>query len=239
MSNIGIDYVKNADKYYQPKTPFSTLKAVTDGLLPPEAFIYKASSIDPIADNPENLEEIERILGQKNRDLKTNLLLKQILDKLIKHPDKEIALFAAESINAIENEYNRAVEKLEKDGHRKRALLYTELAELNRDVTDLRNFYLREAFAGYRKLQTAGEAGDEDLLNMSRILIGLNMLSPAAKILYSNKIKGIEARLIMAEIAFRQRNYTRLYFLMADLDKHRSRLNSEQTELIDFWMEGI
>ena len=54
--------------------------------------------------------------------------------------------------------------------HRKRALLYSELAELNRDVSDLRTFYLREAFAGYRNLQKSGKTEKQDLLNMSRIL---------------------------------------------------------------------
>ncbi len=237
MGNSDFEYIKNSDKYFKPKTPFAALKAVEAGLLPPEAYIYKSTSIEPIADNPENLEEIERILGQRNRDLATNILLKSILDKLVRNPDKEVALFAAESLNSIENDYNRAVENLKEGEDRKRAELYMELAELNKDVEDLGNFYLRESFRSYINLQKKNEAETEDLLNMCRILISLGLPQQAAKTIEDNNIKCIEAKFILADIAFRQRDYIRINSLMAELDKHLSEMDYNQTALLDFWMD--
>jgi hypothetical protein len=223
--------------YFLPKTPYSAMRAAEDGLLPAEAFIYKAVSIEPISDNPENLEEIERILGQKERDLETNLLLIDILGKLIRNPDKEIALFAAESINAIENDYNRAIEKLNEGEFRKKAALYTEMAELNRAVTDLKNFYLREAFSNYRQLEKQNTIETDDLLNMAGILIELGLLTQAKNIVIDNKLTGIDSKFILADIAFRERNYTELFQIMDELNKTRSMMDINQTDLIDFWRD--
>ncbi|MDC7226528.1 MAG: hypothetical protein PQJ61_07165 [Spirochaetales bacterium] len=238
MGNSGFDYIKNMHMYLQPHTPFAAYKAAREGLLPPEAFIYRASSVNPLVDNPDNLEEIERILGQKERDLEINLLLIDILSRLIKDPDKEKALFAAESINAIENDYNTAIENLARDDHSRRAVLYTELAELNRQVPDLRTFYLREAFSAYRSMEKDGSIEDEDRLNMSRILIELGLSSQAKSTIINSGIDGADAKLILAEIAFRQRNYAELYEIMEELNKHRSTLDINQTQLIDYWMES-
>ncbi len=238
IKNKGFEYVKTRHMYYEPKTPFAALRAAEEGLLPPEAFIYKAAAIEPIFDHPDNLEEIERILGQKGRDLETNLLLVNLLNKLIKNPDKEIALFAAESINAIENDYSQAVENLKENQYRKRAELYSEMAELNKAVTDLWNFYLREAFTSYRQLDKAEGLNPVDHLNMSRILIKLNLLSQAKNIIRDNNIKGIDAGFILAEIAYRQRNFNELYRIMNEFKKLRSRMDSNQTLIIDFWTEG-
>jgi hypothetical protein len=223
-------------RYFQPKTPFSAFRAAEEGLLPPEAYIYKATSIEPIAENPGNLEEIERILGQKERDFQTNMLLIDILSRLIKNPDKEIALFAAESINAIENDYNRTIENLNPDEYKKKARIYSEMAELNKAVPDLKNFYLREAFTNYRKLEKEDNTDEEDLLSMCRILIELKLLSQARKILYDNNLKGIEARFVLSDIAFRERNYSELFSIMKQLNEKRSMMDINQTDIIDFWM---
>lgn len=238
MSKRGFNYIKNMHHYFQPKTPFSALRAAEEGLLPPEAFIYRATSIEPIADHPDNLNEIERILGQKERDVETNMLLIDILGKLIKDPDKEKALFAAESINAIENSYNQAIENLDPKDHRNKAELYTEMAELNKAVIDLKNFYLREAFMSYRSMEKNKELTTADRLNMCRILIDLGLLIQAENIIADNKIRGAEANFILADIAFRQRNYSELFEIIKELNTYRTQLDINQTSLIDFWMEG-
>ena len=223
-------------KYFQPKTPFTALKAVGEGLLPAEAYIYMATSIEPIADNPDNLAEIERILGQKDRDLETNLLLISILSKFLQDPDKEKALFAAESINAIENRYNRELEELSEEEHEKRARIYTEMAELNKAAPDLRNFYLREAFSEYRFIERSGEITNDERLDMCRILIKLGLLSQAKSIITDNEIITPEAGFMLADIAFRQKNYADLFEIIRKLDKGCKNMDSIQSELTDFWM---
>lgn len=238
MFEKGYEYVKNSKMYYQPKTPFSALRAAEAGLLPPEAFIFKATSVEPIADNPENLEEIERILAQKNRDLETNKLLMDILSKLIKNSDKEIALFAAESINAIESSYNTALEALKDSEYRGRAELYIEMAELNKASTDIKNFYLKEAFSNYRELEKLSALEENDFLKMARILIELNLVSQAKKILTDNGINSIEAVFIMAETAFRLRDFSELYRIVQSLNKRRDMMDANQKALVDYWIEG-
>ena len=97
---------------YNPRTPRAALLAVESGLLPQEAYIYKANSIKPLFEEPVDIPEIERILASENNDLTTNLLLIGILERLLVNNDSEIALFAAESINAIEGRYNDRIEGL-------------------------------------------------------------------------------------------------------------------------------
>ncbi|MBI9106255.1 MAG: hypothetical protein JEZ04_05870 [Spirochaetales bacterium] len=237
MRDPGFDYIDNRSSFFQPKTPFAALKAAEEGLLPAEAYIYMATSVEAIADNPEHLEEIERILGQRNRDLKTNLLLIEVLGKLIKNKDKEIALFAAESINAIENDYNRKIEALPEDEYREKARTYSEMAVLNKSVHDLQNFYLREAFSNFRQLERLHELTVDDSLAMSQILIDLDLLTQARKIITDKQLHTPEALFILADIAFRQRDYSELFKIISRLNELRSILDSDQTIIIDFWME--
>ncbi len=237
MKDSGFDYIINRGAYFLPKTPFAALKAAEKGLLPVDALSYMASSVEAIADNPENLEEIERMLGQKNRDLDTNILLVDILNILIKNKDKEVALFAAESLNAIENDYNRAVEALEEDQYREKASLYTEMSVLNKSVSDLKNFYLREAFTNYRSLVQLHTITSEDRLSMSRILMDLGLLTQAKNIITDNGLNSPDALFILADIVFRQRDYQELFSIIKSLDEHRSLLDTEQRIIVDFWME--
>ena len=236
MSIEGFDYIRNMQKFFRPRTPHTAFKAAEEGLLPPEAFIYSATSIEPVIDNPDNLNEIERILGQQELDLETNLLLINVLVSFLKDPDKEKALFAAESINSIENRYNRALENLPPDSHARRAQIYTEMAELNRAAPDLRNFYLREAFSAYRVLERDDSIKEEGRLNMCRLLIELGLLAQAEKIITDNRIKGPDAGFILADIAFRQRNYAELFDILRDLNENCRNMDSRQRELVTYWL---
>lgn len=237
MRDSGFDYLANRNSFYQPKTPFAALKAAEKGLVPADCFTFMASSVEAITDNPENLEEIERMLGQKHRDLDTNILLVDVLNILIKNKDKEVALFAAESLNAIENDYNRAVEALDEDQYLERAVLYTEMSILNKSVSDLKNFYLREAFSNYRQLVQHKTITASDRLAMSRILIELGLLGQAKNIIVDNGLDKPDALFILADIAFRERNYKELFTIIKNLNQQRSILDINQRIIVDFWME--
>jgi len=91
------------------------LKAFEEGFAPIEAFIYKSTSSKPIDEQPYDLDEIERILSRPNLDFRTNVVLMEFLKNLIHHEDQELALFAAESINVIENRYNTRISSLKKE----------------------------------------------------------------------------------------------------------------------------
>ena len=236
MRDSGYDYIINRDSYYSPKTPYTALKAALEGMLPVDAYTFMATSIEAIADDPENLQEIERITGQKTRDLDTNLLLTDVLGKLTRNPDKEIALFAAESITAIENSYNRKLERLDKDEHRERAVLYYEMAALHRDIPDLRNFYLYEAFSAYRILEKEHLLTREDRFAMGRILIELGLYAQAKMTITDNIPESPDSLFFLAEIAFIRRDMGELSELIVKLDRCRNQLDSEQSMIIDSWM---
>ena len=110
----GFTYFKTVRESFIPKTPDAALKAMEAGLQPGEAFIYRGTSIKPLDDEPLDLDEIARVVEREDLDIQTNLLLMRIFEKLVKSQDAELALFAAESINAIENRYNSSIETLKK-----------------------------------------------------------------------------------------------------------------------------
>ena len=108
----GFEYLRIANRFFNPKTPRAALRAIEEDLLPDVAFLYKANSVSPLYENIDHIEEIlpeiERILSSEQNELATNLLLMRIFEQLLKHKDQEIALFAAESINTYRKPLQRA-----------------------------------------------------------------------------------------------------------------------------------
>lgn len=94
------DYFRRTDRHFIPKTSNAALKAVDAQVLPPESYIYAATSVRPLDEEPYDIEEVERVLGRENLDIESNLLLFGILQQLLKRPEQEIALFAAEGIKS-------------------------------------------------------------------------------------------------------------------------------------------
>jgi hypothetical protein len=99
-------YIYNLRSQFVPRTPGAALHAAEEEILPIEAFIYKSSALNPLLKKPYNMDEIEWLLSRQDRDLTPNRILKTVLDELARDEDKEIALFAAESLNALEKDYN-------------------------------------------------------------------------------------------------------------------------------------
>jgi hypothetical protein len=211
--NLGFEYIRKAYTMYLPRTPKSALRAVESGVVPPEAFIYLSANIKPLFEEPYDLGDIDRVLARPNLDLKTNLLLIKILEKLINHRDTEIALFAAESINAIENRYNIQIQSIKDEirdlengieGEKKKleydditylltqrtnlSRLYYEFALVNNSRDVLKKFYMKEAF---RVLNPVISKQDQfahynihDLVILGlRCLIVLEMYDHARKVL--------------------------------------------------------
>lgn len=158
---MGFSYIRNLGQYFQPKTPATALRGVAEGYLPAEAYVFKATSVKPLFEKPFDLEELERILARRTLDFSTKILLKKILTLLIDDPDPEIALFAAESINLLENRYLKAQGALKKRLEVKPsapllaelAVSCYELGVLNQAVTSLYQFYLKEAASYTRALR--------------------------------------------------------------------------------------
>ncbi len=241
----GFEYIRKSNTMFQPKTPAAALKAISMGILPDAAFIYKATSVKPLYEEPFDLVEIERVLAQKNRDIKTNLLLMKILKTLIRDKDPETALFAAESINTIETGYNNTIESLklklkEKEDApllREIAGQFYELALLNENQKTLKNFYLKESFSYLRKIEKTGTLSEDDNISMIKILLDLELYFQAKQIAEQviKTNKNPEFLIMEAEIEFYRKDFLKVFNIFLKLGDRKNLLDIEELKILSYW----
>jgi len=239
-------YIRNINEYFKPRTPAAALKAVESNLTPIEGLVYTAGNIGPLSEEPLDYDSIERVLAGENLDIDTNLFLLDIFEKLIKHEDPEIALFAAESINAIENRYNKKIEKLQElvsqvvdaESYRNLARLFFELALINQSSITIKNFYLKEAYGCYRTLEHENELTREDTLQAVRILLELKLFEHARKVVRNQNPgrEDIDLLILEAEISFAEGTISKVFPVMAELSLMTERLDEVTLELLSHWL---
>jgi hypothetical protein len=246
----GFEYLRSANRYFEPRTPRAALKAVEAGLLPKEAYIYKATSVKPLNEEPVDIPEIERILAREENDLATNLLVASILKELLEHKDPEIALFGAESIDTIENRYNSRIERYKQSlgtGDDASALRgigrqFFEIAGLNGERPAIKKFYLVEAYSYMQRLFREGPFDRTDLELTVEILLALRCPDRARFIL--EHLRG-DARdepailMLRARVEFAGRRFDRLAELLGRVRKSGMWLSAEQQELVRLWTEAV
>jgi hypothetical protein len=240
----GFNYLRRRYEYFQPKTPRAALRAVAQGAAPPSAFEYRATSVKPLYEEPFDLEEIQRILSRKDIDLETLLLVIRILERLILVRDSETALFAAESLNEIENRFTERIDALRNDlesgggpsSRRNLGKNLFQLAQVSRGRQTLKNFYLREAFGCFNLLTRSEKAEEEDFIYLVRICLELKLFAQAETILEKvEELFGISGaiRLLKAENEFYRKNFTAVIEMCRACDL--GDLSAEQYAIIDFW----
>lgn len=245
QQSSGFAYLRNATKYFVPRTQATALKAVQDGLLPEEAFIHKAVNIRPIFEEPYDIMEIERLLARQDLDLDSALLLMRIFERLIKDPDKELALFAAESISTLELRYNRRIESLRKAlsggfrGETVRRLIRTlyELGMLNFARPVLKEFYLAEAHQTFLSHMDQYQSNDDDLELFIRILLELGLTREAENtlnVLLIGKEDKPFVLYLMAQVQFVKKNFTRVITILSILNDRK--MLPESRASYEFWM---
>lgn len=244
--NDAYKYLKNSPGMYRPRTQKTALIAVENSLLPPAAFIFKSVNVKPIFEEPYDLAEIDRILAKRDLGIDTILLLMNILGKLIKNSDPEIALFAAESINTIENRYNERIQdikdRLEEEERQPvflRTLIdaYVELSQINRIRQVLRNFYLSEAYQYCKILWRFADLGIADYQRMVHILLALGLFGQS-EVLLSRALPlrpdlDTGLRLLQLETAFAQRNRTKIAEIIDALEDIQ--LDEQGQLTLAFW----
>ena len=243
----GFDYIRKANTMLQPRTPSAAAKAVEYGLLPIEALVYSANNISALAEEPIDYDEIERVLAREDLDINTNLLLLSIFEKLIKHNDPEIALFAAESINTIEGRYNSRIEELKKllseeyevNQTRELGILYYEVSLINQERPTIRKFYLKESFACYRKIELHEELTFDDVRSMVYILLELDLYSQARQVIqgFSNGGDDPDLLILEAHVEFTSGNIGRTFKIFTRLHRLRNMLDEESLKMLNHWME--
>ena len=239
-------YIRNINEYFHPKTPAAASIAVESNLAPIEALVYAAGNIGPVSEEPLDYDAIERVLAGEDLGIDTNLFLLDIFKKLIKHEDPEIALFAAESINAIENRYNKKIENLQEllsqivdtESLRNLAQLLYELALINQSSITIKKFYLKEAYICYRNLENEDDLTPEDLLRAVRILMELKLFEHARKVVKNQNPRrsNIDLLILEAEINFAEGNISKVFPIMAELSLMTERLDEVSLGLLSHWL---
>jgi hypothetical protein len=150
------EYFTKPRQGFLPKTQIAALLGVEQGLIPASHFIQKAVNVKPIFEKPYDFAEFDRILAKKHLSLESVLQLTEVFEELILHPDPEIALYGAESLNSLELRYNtiiqRCKDRLNKGFHapavRELVPALYEMGMMNLGRPMLKKFYLGEAL-GY------------------------------------------------------------------------------------------
>ncbi len=198
----GFDYIRTMRNYYRPRTPRAAIIAAQEDLIPMDAIIYKGSSVKPLFEEPYDLEELERILAQRNLAFPDAMILSEIFAAMTRETDKERALFAAESLTMLENRWAKKVEDLramldgteKTDGgsgangaagdgdHDKKAFdlaraLFEQALVTGRSAP-IRNYYLRESY--YVLSHREWTLHRDEAFNLRiRCLMGIGLLDQA------------------------------------------------------------
>jgi len=242
---LHFDYFRRSPEAYRPRTAHAAMRAAEAGLLPLEACVYLGTSTKPLDEEPIDLDDIEHILSRPHLDLETNLLLIRILTKLLRNSDAETALFAAESINGIENRYTKRIEALKGklkeeasvDFLRSLAQQYYELAQMH--PGSIRNFYLREAYGYIKKLNKLKPLGRQDVVLLVRLLLALGLTDQAKRIIDQLADREDPSYLpLEVEVAFKRKDIAGLQKLCDRLKAEPQHLDEDSQAFLSYWFEA-
>jgi len=174
-----------------PRTQAQALRCFSERILGPEFYIYRAVNIHPIFEEPWDMQEIDRLLAKTDLDVDTQVLLMKILERMIKLEDKELALFAAESITALEQRYLARIQKLKKSFETEKSVPalrgiigeYRTLGQLSFARPVLKAFYLAEARRFHEQNRDLLRTVHPDYSTYIRVLLEARDLAAARKVL--------------------------------------------------------
>jgi hypothetical protein len=248
----GFDYIRKGDSKLQPRTPRTALRAVEEGMLPIEAFIYRAGAIRPLFEEPWDLDEIQRMLSKPELGIESMKNLFAIFMRMTKSKDRELAQFGAESMIELENRVETAIEASKRRMTEEKsaeafsacARLYCDRAAICVQNPASERFYLKEAYYLLRETEKNFGLGKETLKLAIRILIDLGLFAQAKKLLAPHgRLRGgacpsVEAAgedfgIFAAEIAFHEKNLHGLVSLIADRTLPAA-TGGERREIFDF-----
>ncbi len=197
MHEDPFDYYRNdqpGDQYI-PKTQHKCRKAFKEGLIGIEYYLEMATSLRPLVDESQDLDEITRLFSQHKLTMRPNQHSVKILRNMIQDPSPEIALYAAEGLNSIENSFIQKIQRVKdriKNNKGKKyilnyicGLLYLEFSELLAGQRMIQKFYINESLY---HLQLAYDEKPEKI-RIKRALAQIYMLNekyPLAVSLFAN-----------------------------------------------------
>ncbi|MFH2115611.1 MAG: hypothetical protein ABIJ86_14025, partial [Spirochaetota bacterium] len=198
---------------FVPRTQAQALQGFSEGVLGPEYYMYRAVNIHPILEEPWDTNEIDRLLAKPDLDEDTAVVLMTVFERMVRASDKELALFAAESINVLERRFLSRIQRLRKQlalkhapgkpeesgdgGFRSlRGIIdsYRSLAKLCFRRPELKRFYLEEARRCHEDNVKILVDPDLDLAFYITILLDAGDLEPAAMVLVHALTKNTDSR---------------------------------------------
>lgn len=229
-----------------PRTQAQALRGFAEGLLNAEYFMYKAVNIHPIVEEPWDLPEMDRLLAKPDLDDDTASLLMMVFEKMIKHKDKELALFAAESINTLERRFLARIQerraRLDDDPgpEASRAVIegYRAAARLFSSRPVLRGFYLSEARRYADRFAARLADPDKDVAARVELLIEMGEFPQADEALRAG-LRGHPdskaLRFAAARLAFMTRRFREV---AKELEAIGDAGGPETAALTQFWAGG-
>jgi len=240
------EFFLDVGTYILPRTPAGALKAFESGFCPIEAFIYKSTSTKPVDEEPYDIEEIDRILARPNLDFRTNLVLMGVFEKLIHHQNQELALWAAESINVLENRYNARIASIKKGlgrdadagaGLSELARVNFELALLNGKRQAIKEFYIDQSLANFKELLKLRRLEGAERNTYIRALMEARDYEAAAELLEVGPSEATpEDILLIAEIEYSQKHFDRASNALSRLAGRLDKLGEREAALYAYWM---
>lgn len=187
---------------FVPRTQAQALRGFAEGIINAEYFIYRAVNIHPILEEPWDLNEIDRILAKRDLDADTASLLMAVFSRMVKSKDKEVALFAAESVNSLERRFLSRVNELKKslgsppDARTLRAVVagYRTLSRLFAASPVLSSFYLDEARGFFLEHRRRLVDPDLDIAAYIEILLEKRLPGAARRMLDAALVRWPESR---------------------------------------------
>lgn len=220
------DFFRKAgdDKQYIPKTQTGLRKAFAEGITGIEYFLVMATSLRPFIDEAQDIDEITRLFSQQKLASRPNLHSVKIFRNMIKDPNPEIALYAAEGLNAIENNFINKIQRIKKklaEGKGKAYILnyllgklYLEFSRLLVGQDLIMDFYLKEAFHFIKESYLENKNCRRTKKILGEVLLCLKEYEKAISVfanLFSLNRYDIDSLFLMAECYYDLKNYLKVF----------------------------
>lgn len=231
-SSHGYRYLQSLEQWYSPKTLNSALQALRQGVLPAEGVVLLMNSLGPLGDSPSEFSAFDRLLSRPDLDLKTARFLMGVFLRSVHHADSETALYAAESLNALEVRYSKASSEarhrfLQEPGEAPllRQLVRAEyrLMMINRDRPSLRRHHAGTVVRLVATHQSWFRLRLTDTLMLLAAYRALGQAGRAQRLLAACRRAGREhlrLDLIRADLAFRAGQATAVASALRSIDPH-------------------
>lgn len=232
---------------FSPQSPSAALIGVHQGILPESMLVYLGVNVRPVFEEPYDLLELEKLLAKPDLTLETVQLLMKVFSYMTKNPDKEVALFAAESINALEVRCRNFVQVTRRSyeadssesGGRRLFEALVGMGVISGASPVLQEFYLREALDSLAEFWSRFGPSTIDLPLAVQAHLDLRQPEKAEALVQTfieRQPQEGSLYVQMARIKFYQGDFPQVIALLHLIRGHT--LGAREKEIAEFWVGG-